>query len=95
MADPARLHPQHAAYVIYTSGSTGRPKGVILSHRHARTCVDWGAATFGVTAGEQMLLDELAHDGFTRHRRRTPPLTRGTLVRLSGNRMTAEGRCKR
>jgi amino acid adenylation domain-containing protein len=35
--------PAHPAYVLYTSGSTGRPKGVVLSHRAARSFVDWAA----------------------------------------------------
>ncbi|GMV96878.1 MAG: D-alanine--poly(phosphoribitol) ligase [Phycisphaerae bacterium] len=29
------------AYILYTSGSTGKPKGVMLSHRNARSFVDW------------------------------------------------------
>ena len=33
------------AYILYTSGSTGRPKGVMLSHRNARSYVDWCSDT--------------------------------------------------
>lgn len=29
------------AYVLHSSGSTGIPKGIMLSHRNARTFVDW------------------------------------------------------
>lgn len=40
--------PAHPAYVLYTSGSTGRPKGVVLSHRAARSFVDWAGDTIGL-----------------------------------------------
>jgi amino acid adenylation domain-containing protein len=40
--------PAQPAYVLYTSGSTGRPKGVVLSHRAARSFVDWAGDTIGL-----------------------------------------------
>ncbi len=36
------------AYILYTSGSTGTPKGVMLTHRNARSFVDWMAAEFAI-----------------------------------------------
>ena len=36
------------AYVLHTSGSTGVPKGIMLSHRNARTFVDWMHKEFEV-----------------------------------------------
>lgn len=38
--------PEDLAYILYTSGSTGKPKGVTLSHRAARSFVDWCSEAF-------------------------------------------------
>ena len=41
------------AYILYTSGSTGKPKGVMLSHRNARSFVEWCSSVFRPTAEER------------------------------------------
>lgn len=38
------------AYVLHTSGSTGIPKGIMLTHRNARTFVDWMQKEFALTS---------------------------------------------
>lgn len=37
------------AYILHSSGSTGVPKGIMLTHRNARTFVDWMHKEFKVT----------------------------------------------
>lgn len=37
------------AYILHSSGSTGVPKGIMLSHRNARTFVDWMQKEFKLT----------------------------------------------
>lgn len=40
------------AYILHTSGSTGIPKGIMLSHRNARTFVDWMQKEFQLTPAD-------------------------------------------
>ncbi len=37
------------AYILHSSGSTGVPKGIMLTHRNARTFVDWMQKEFKLT----------------------------------------------
>ena len=37
------------AYILHSSGSTGIPKGIMLTHRNARTFVDWMHKEFDLT----------------------------------------------
>lgn len=37
------------AYILHSSGSTGTPKGIMLTHRNARTFVDWMQLEFKLT----------------------------------------------
>ncbi len=37
------------AYILHSSGSTGIPKGIMLTHRNARTFVDWMQKEFYLT----------------------------------------------
>ena len=37
------------AYILHSSGSTGVPKGIMLTHRNARTFVDWMQKEFQVS----------------------------------------------
>jgi amino acid adenylation domain-containing protein len=46
----AHPSPDDLAYILYTSGSTGKPKGVMLTHRSARSFVEWCTVTFRPTA---------------------------------------------
>src|SRR5919108_1950137 len=50
----ASVHPEAdaLAYILYTSGSTGKPKGVMLSHRNARSFVDWVSSVLGPSEGD-------------------------------------------
>ncbi|KUK76174.1 MAG: Iturin A synthetase C [candidate division WS6 bacterium 34_10] len=40
------------AYILHSSGSTGVPKGIMLTHRNARTFVDWMQKEFKLTKND-------------------------------------------
>jgi amino acid adenylation domain-containing protein len=43
------------AYILHSSGSTGVPKGIMLSHRNARTFVDWMQKEFKLTTADVVM----------------------------------------
>ena len=43
------------AYILHSSGSTGVPKGIMLTHRNARTFVDWMQKEFQLTSEDVVM----------------------------------------
>ncbi len=43
------------AYILHSSGSTGIPKGIMLTHRNARTFVDWMQTEFTLTSEDVVM----------------------------------------
>jgi len=43
------------AYILHSSGSTGIPKGIMLTHRNARTFVDWMQKEFKLTQDDVVM----------------------------------------
>lgn len=43
------------AYILHSSGSTGIPKGIMLTHRNARTFVDWMQKEFKLTKKDKVM----------------------------------------
>ena len=43
------------AYILHSSGSTGVPKGIMLTHRNARTFVDWMQTEFALNPDDVVM----------------------------------------
>ncbi len=43
------------AYILHSSGSTGIPKGIMLTHRNARTFIDWMQKEFKLTENDVVM----------------------------------------
>lgn len=43
------------SYILHSSGSTGIPKGIMLTHRNARTFVDWMHKEFALTTDDVVM----------------------------------------
>ncbi len=43
------------AYILHSSGSTGIPKGIMLTHRNARTFVDWMQKEFRLAENDRIM----------------------------------------
>lgn len=43
------------AYILHSSGTTGIPKGIMLTHRNARTFVDWMHKEFALTTDDVVM----------------------------------------